>query len=663
MLASRRLAAEHFERFFALSSDLLLLADFDGRFLAVNDAWEHTLGWTRDTLMSQPFTDFLHPDDIEGTVSRMTVRQARGTEPFTNRWRSKDGVWRRIEWASEPIPAEGFIYASGRDVTDRYEAHQALERSEQRYRTLLDRLPNTVVAQTDRDLVVTFSGGDGQTGSRMSPASILGKHLSVLYQRFGPRAAELLELHIRALAGESSQLTVRSVLSGKHYEFRVAPLEDEGGGIDGTMMLGINVTAQVEAQRQTELLARLVDASGEAMVSTDLEGRIRAANPHACRLYGYSDTEIVELAMADLVAPEHAGVRQVIADATASGQPWRGELEHVTRSGRRVPVAETVSPVYDARGELVGRCVLARDISEAKAAKDQLEEANRRFQQTLTHAPTGMALIDLDGRLIEVNEALCRIVGYAPEELLTVRVSDVTHPDHHLTDRGAQSELLAGERSSYTVEERYLRKDGAEVWIVVTMSLVRDGDGAPLHFIGQMLDVTDRKRTELRLQLRADRDPLTGVTNRRRFDEILTVALASACRYRETSALLFVDLDRFKSINDTHGHRVGDQVLCAVASALQFRVRANDTIGRYGGDEFVVLLDRVDAVTVEALRQELAGVIAALEIRTASGVVRPTASIGSAVFDGLEATPAAVVDAADAAMYREKGRSLSAQQV
>ena len=233
---------------------------------------------------------------------------------------------------------------------------------------------------------------------------------------------------------------------------------------------------------------------------------------------------------------------------------------------------------------------------------------------TIDHAPIGIALVSPDGRWLRVNKALCEMTGYTEGELLARTFQGITHPD----DLDAQLEyvrqMLAGELATYELEKRLLCADGQVLWIGLSVSLVRDRDGAPLHFVSQMQDIGQRKRDERELRQLAEHDALTGLANRRVLGRDITRQLTHQARYGGQLALLIVDLDHFKYINDTLGHRVGDQVIRAVAEALRTRLRESDTVARLGGDEFAILLPQTNRDAAQQVAQELVETLAALQI-------------------------------------------------
>jgi diguanylate cyclase (GGDEF)-like protein len=191
---------------------------------------------------------------------------------------------------------------------------------------------------------------------------------------------------------------------------------------------------------------------------------------------------------------------------------------------------------------------------------------------------------------------------------------------------------------------------------MVVGTMVHDSAGRAHHFVCQMVDISDRKRVETRLRIEADMDPLTETLNRRRFSEVLTNAISEAAPDGQLS-LLFIDLDNFKTVNDTFGHPVGDELLRSVAKVLRDNVRSSDAVGRHGGDEFVVLLAGAADQVARSLADKLAEVIAGIGIPAAGQVVRTRASIGVAHIDPRTATTAEeALGLADRAMYAVKMR-------
>lgn len=275
-----------------------------------------------------------------------------------------------------------------------------------------------------------------------------------------------------------------------------------------------------------------------------------------------------------------------------------------------------------------------------------------RFEAAFTRAPIGMALIDMKGRWLQVNDALCRITGHTRAEFKATTLQALSHPDD--VELGAESmrELLAGTIPSCQIEKRYRHAWGHYLWVLVTVSLVRDDRGKPLYVVSQVQDISERKALAARLEYLLDHDFLTGLYNRRRFQQELAHEAERIARYGGNGAVLMIDLDNFKDVNDAFGHKAGDDLLKGVAGSLRHRIRQTDLVARVGGDEFAMLLPETDAeqaqVVANGIVKTLGRQIAVLGERS----IQVTASVGVALFDGLRA--AEVLELADLAMYEAK---------
>jgi diguanylate cyclase (GGDEF)-like protein/PAS domain S-box-containing protein len=271
--------------------------------------------------------------------------------------------------------------------------------------------------------------------------------------------------------------------------------------------------------------------------------------------------------------------------------------------------------------------------------------------------------MSLEGRWTLVNRALCEITGYTTEELIGRRFAEITHPEDAESDAEQHSQLLAGTIPAFQIEKRYFNAAGETLSAILSISLVRDANAAPLHFIAQLQDISERKRMEDHLRHLADHDPLTGLRNRRLFEHDLRLQVARSQRYGEHAAVMMVDLDEFKSINDLHGHKVGDDTLKAIATALTRRLRETDLVARLGGDEFAVLLPHSDVRGSALVADGLVRVIAACAIDLGDIVVHPSGSVGVAMIDELTESAEQVLVAADRAMYTAKRAKLAAAAV
>ena len=271
-------------------------------------------------------------------------------------------------------------------------------------------------------------------------------------------------------------------------------------------------------------------------------------------------------------------------------------------------------------------------------------------------APVAMEAVDLQGRFLSVNAAMTELTGYRREELIGTPTARLSHPDHALRDDELRRSLIDGDGDRYGTEKRIVHAAGHSLEVAVHIALVRDDDGSPRYFVGQMLDIRPHKRVERDLQHLADHDPLTGLLNRRRFEAELDRHVAHIARYGKQGATLVLDVDHFKQVNDALGHGRGDELIIDIARILQDRLRKSDQIARLGGDEFAILLPTAD-------RSQAAKVAGRLVDAVREGaVVLPgrggrsvTISVGVMMFDECEGLTAAdVIVDADLAMYEAK---------
>ena len=237
--------------------------------------------------------------------------------------------------------------------------------------------------------------------------------------------------------------------------------------------------------------------------------------------------------------------------------------------------------------------------------KREHERRNELFRQAFQKTPSGMAMLELDGRFEWVNEALCRITGYTAHELQATSSRAISHPDDADADERQMRRVLNGEAEGYHAETRFIHADGRSVYVALQATLLRGSKGAPLNFLVQIQDVTGQRDDEQRLRQLADHDLLTGLMNRRNFQRELDAHGARIRRYGPEGAVILVDLDHLKLINDTLGHAEGDGVLAAAASALRSRLRGSDVLARLGGDEVAIILPKADAHAASLVTAEL----------------------------------------------------------
>jgi diguanylate cyclase (GGDEF)-like protein/PAS domain S-box-containing protein len=432
-----------------------------------------------------------------------------------------------------------------------------------------------------------------------------------------------------------------------------AALRDEAGAVIGWVGTCLDLTARREAEQAVTTAAERFRVAfdnapiGMALVAPG--GRWLEVNRTLCEITGYSEAELLERTFLQITHPDDRADSSERRGRQLAGEPQlRIEKRYVRADGKVVLVAVSSTLVRDETGAPSYTVAQIEDVTAQK-------EAEERFRRAFEDAPIGMALVGLDGRWLQVNRRLCEITGYSEAELLDRTFADITHPDDLGENLAVVGQVVDGTVPGMRHEKRYVRRDGSTVWVRVSSSLVRDVDGAPVNFVSQIEDITDRRRAERTLQHQADHDSLTGLLNRRRLDEELAATVRDVRRGAARAALLLLDLDRFKLVNDTHGHQAGDEVLGAVAGLLRSRLRSSDVIARLGGDEFAAIVFETDADAARHVADELTGALRSTPIVVAGKALAVRASVGIVVLDeDFVGDESDVLIAADRALYEAK---------
>lgn len=298
--------------------------------------------------------------------------------------------------------------------------------------------------------------------------------------------------------------------------------------------------------------------------------------------------------------------------------------------------------------------LLISSLSRHKRDLEALAHSEARFRATFDQAAIGVTQTALDGRYLRVNQAFCRMLGYCEAELLGLTFEQISHPDDTMNSAERRARLLAGDKVPTAVEKRYLHKAGSTVWVAISSALVRDADGAPDYFVNMVECIDERKRLQENLEHLARHDGLTQLPNRALFYNRLQVALEQARRRGWRTGVMFIDLDRFKTINDTLGHGVGDELLQQVAIRLAGCMRAEDTVGRLGGDEFAVILSDLHQEENAALVAQKILDALAQPFQLERHEVFITTSIGITTSGPGDCDADTMISNADAAMYDAK---------
>jgi diguanylate cyclase (GGDEF)-like protein/PAS domain S-box-containing protein len=639
----------------------------------------------------------LHPDgrpmalEEQPALRAMAEGRAQRDVRVVFERRTGERQWLRVN--SVPLFADGAdapygVVSSFVDVTAFVEAQAALAAS-QRDLALLAEHAGDLIARHDAEGRIIHAAGGAKALLGFEPKHLVGFWAADVCH---PDDADAVRRsHELARHGERSVVSyrMRHVADDREMwlESTVSPVLDEHGAFVEAVTTTRDISARKadeqrlreaeerarasaeEARREHALLEETQDMAQLGSWWMDMESGETSWTSGLLRIFGVDDAAGRSVAAHDqLIHPDDAeAVRTALARAASDGEPFE-----VTYRLRRPDGVERImhgrgAPADRVDGRIQRVWGTTQDVTDLHALEASRRLAERRFRAAFEHAPIGVCVLGLQGadpgQWLTVNPAMAALLGCERDALLTRRVSSFLHPEDMPATRRHLGALASGAEERVHAECRMLHDDGHIVWTLVTVAAVRGDDGRPAYAIAQVMDITERKRFEGQLQYLADHDALTGLFNRRRFEEELDRVLAAAERYGRHGAVLVLDLDGFKYVNDTLGHPVGDELIARLAGTLRAELRETDVIARLGGDEFgIILAEATDEEATRVADKLLRAVERDGIVADESRHARVTASAGLAIFDGADGLNAEeLLVEADIAMYdaKEAGRNRS----
>ncbi len=408
--------------------------------------------------------------------------------------------------------------------------------------------------------------------------------------------------------------------------------------------------------RERALLRGLIDSVPDLIAFKDMQGRYLGCNQAFAEAYGLSEARIVGLRDADVFpdrpALEGGGRDPLVVSAPEHHEEW---LEGRDGALRLLDTLRT--PYRDQDGEYLGEIRISRDFTERRRIREQIAERERRVMLALEGAGLGLWDWDVPSGKASFSPVWARILGYAPEELVP-HVSSweaLVHPDDWRDILATLEPHLRGASDAYRAEYRLKHRDGHWVWVLGAGRVLDRGEhGEPLRVVGIHEDISPRKAMEESLLQLATSDPLTGLWNRRHFTEMVRGELGRVRRGQSRAALLLLDLDFFKRINDTHGHAAGDEVLRHFTATVSTQLREADVFARLGGEEFGILLPCIDSLGAVRVADRLRRMVAEKPAQVESGPLHYSVSIGATMLDPADEGYEAAYARADEALYAAK---------
>jgi diguanylate cyclase (GGDEF)-like protein/PAS domain S-box-containing protein len=572
-------------------------------------------------------------------------------------------VWVRLS-ASLVRDSQGdplYFVSQIEDVTSARGAEAELAQAKARLQAIFDHVPAGLALRgldgrylhVNRYIAELFDTSAGDLIGR-EPGDHLGPEAR---QRVTAEDQEMLRT--RKPASDEFTLWREDGTDRDYYVVRY-PVLDGGGEVDGFGLFSLEITERKRTERE---LRRERQALGDAqriarVGSWSWDTRSDHSNWSAemYRIFGRSPDAGPPGAedFLDYVHPDDRE-RIVQGHATTFGGGPEFEVDYRISAGdgaeRVVHAVGREDP--PGSGSYLG---IVQDVTELRAAERAAHAAEQRLRLMFEHAPIGQALLSPDGAIEQANPALGVLCGRTRADLEGALLRELLHPADIAKLMSGLRQLVDGAVEGLELELRFLSVAGSPIHVGVYGTLLRDSDGQPAKVVCQFQDVSERKRFEEQLQYMADHDSLTGLLNRRRFEGALERHVAHVQRYGAAGALMVLDLDHFKQINDTLGHSAGDRMITAIAGILRGRLRETDLLARLGGDEFAVLLPEAGRAEAEKVAQALVDVVRSNSTLLEGERHRITTSVGVATFDGPmgELSAEGILIDADLAMYDAK---------
>lgn len=520
----------------------------------------------------------------------------------------------------------------------------------------MDEIPGASFLVFDLDLRYVVARGSALTKNGYSSDDLEGR---LAYEALTPQRWQVYEISYRdALVGRSTVQQVVSPDRRSHYLVRISPLRDTEGDIIGGVVISTEVTESVVAHEALALSEHqyrlLAENASDVVFQTNVVGEIIWVSPSVHRVLGWDPVEMLGTKTPVFIHPDDLEATLTRRAAVfAGGSVTNYSTRFRCSSGDYRWVSVTARALRDPEGQVTGVVAGLRDVHEETLAREALAASEQLFRTAMDSSLVGMALVELDGRFRVANPALCRLVGRDRTWMSAHSADDIIHPEDLPSVLRDRKELIEGRRESITTLMRLVRSDGVILRARRSGAAIRRPDGGCDCLVMQWEDLTAEYEIAEKLQYQAFHDPLTGLRNRAWILDALEADLRSSQRTGGSVAVLFLDLDDFKLVNDSLGHVAGDAVLREVACRIQGCLRPTDLVGRFGGDEFIAVINRVRSrAELESVADRIVAA-AGVSLQVGEHSISPSVSIGIAVSDD-KATSRTLLRDADAALYRAK---------
>lgn len=629
-----------------------------GEFVQLNEQALELTGYTREELVVTGFGPLIHSDFVEMTHDKFARGFEGVFEDYYTKVRHKDGHYIDLHITNIPILIAGEVTSLicfAADVTEEVKLRQEADLNRQQYKSLFDFHPDGIIAYNLQGQLI-----DGNKAA----SSITGYTFEEAQER--PFTSFILPEYTEK-AATSFEYSIQ-LKKSVHYE--VAMYHKNGHVIYLSLMnIPIIVNDELigvygvfkDISRERELsqalnrknndLETLWNTAINPIFQLNVEGKITRVNPAFCQLFEYTEEEVRD--SLGLIVPEHLQNQMAeLENKLMTFEPIElYETQRITKSGKILDILASYTPFFDDEGQPLGVHVVYNNITHLKNTQRELDQSKEKYKVITEHAFDIIKVFNRNGRADYLSPSIKTLLGHEPADCIGERFTHFIHPDDHPIVRRHLHKLLTTHEHSL-MELRVMHKDGHYIWMEVNASPVIERNRV-INIITISRDISERYQTREALKQMAYLDHLSGLPNRRAFDDRLQQLLENPSDTAPL-ALLLIDGNQFKQINDTYGHDAGDAVIAEVAKRLQASVRNEDLVARLGGDEIGILLENISSQN--QVEQIIERIIEAFEqpFHYKQHKLPIRIGIGAALYPEDAQDKKALFIAADNALYESK---------
>ncbi len=646
-------------------SDAVFSIGYDGNILDVNPSFTEMLGFSAEELTDLPNPP-IFPKEVLDERENLLESLHKGEEITNLRTvrRTKNGQIRTIYASFRPVNHEN-VLAIGmyKDITHELKIQLALEESEERFRSLFD---------YNKDAIWSIDLDGKFTSANYAFERIMGISPSILSE------LDLNDFKDVVITPFEDMITnFEDVKKGKSVEYDLSLFGSSGqiihltitnvpiyvdGKIEGIYGIGKDVTEEVNAEntmRESENRFRLIAENMNDLIAVfNLDGIVTYASPSYETVLGIKPEDYVGQLSRSLIHDEDViNIQEKFQKAIQEKSPFTIEYRKKSNQTECLYFETVCMPIFNDKEMLDGFVGVSRNITDRKSAENALSESQERYQLIADHSQDLIQVLDSRSEIIYVSPSFKNVLGFSPEEI----TENGLFYGVHLADIGASKDCLhevISTQKSQKIEYRRRHKKGNWVWFEAIVSPIVEKEGKIDRIIVVSRNITDRKNFEEQLQHLAYHDPLTDLPNRRLFETFVDNALLESEREQRITCIMYLDIDKFKQINDTFGHDVGDELLIEFTSRVKGSLRKMDILARMGGDEFTILLPKTEKIYTKIIAERILQAVQEPYLIKGHSI-KTSSSIGVAMYPLHGMNAEVLIKRADEALYqvKENGRN------